>query len=191
MNGSPPTPTPKDYYLGFNYTLDRQSVSSLIGLVQQAVNLKAKSVTICMSSSGGAPDQALYVYEILKSLPVTIYTHAIGPVQSAAVTLFLSGSRRYASPGANFLFHDTVFNTVATLRYEDMVGHAKSIEFNDKWLHKLISHELRRPAKEVAKWFLGQELRDTQFALEKGLIEEVRPLVVPPDAEFVQVAYKF
>jgi ATP-dependent Clp protease protease subunit len=110
MNGNPPPPIPKDYYLGFNYALDRQFITNLVALVQQAVALKGKSVTICMTSNGGAPDQALYAYEIFAALNIPIYTRAIGSVQSAAMILFMSGIWRTASPGANFLFHDTVWN---------------------------------------------------------------------------------
>jgi ATP-dependent protease ClpP protease subunit len=80
MNATPPPapPIPKDYYLGFNYVLDRQSVTSLVALVQQAVGLNGKSVTICITSNGGAPDQALYAYEALTALAIPVHTHAIG-----------------------------------------------------------------------------------------------------------------
>ena len=63
MNGAA-AQAPKDYYFGFNYILDRQSIGNLIALAQQAVTLNAKSVTICMTSSGGASDQGLYAFEI-------------------------------------------------------------------------------------------------------------------------------
>jgi ATP-dependent protease ClpP protease subunit len=194
MNGNqPPPPPPKDYYLGFNYAFDRQSASNLVALVQQAVTLKAKSVTICISSNGGAPDQALYVYDTLSALPVMINTHAISSVQSAAMIVFMLGKRRTASPGANFLFHDTVFNPAAgaPLRYDDLLGHASAIEHNDKWAHTLIAQILKRPPQEVAEWFYGQNTRDNNFALANGIIHLVQPLLIPPYAEFCQVAYKF
>ena len=69
---TPPAPVPKDYYLGFNYMLDRQSVTNLVALVQQAVGLNGKSVTICITSNGGAPDQALYAYEALSALSIPV-----------------------------------------------------------------------------------------------------------------------
>jgi ATP-dependent protease ClpP protease subunit len=192
MNGN--TPIPKDYFLGFNYAIDRQSAANLVSLAQQAVTLKATSITICLTSNGGAPDQALYVYETLRALPVPIHTHAIGSVQSAAMTVLMAGERRTASPGANFLFHDTVFNITSapvSLRLEDLVGHASAVENNDKWSHQLIAEILKRPPEEVAKWFDGQFPRDTKFALDNGIIEKVFPLKVPPAAEFAQVGYKF
>jgi ATP-dependent protease ClpP protease subunit len=172
---------------------DRQSAANLVALLQQAVTLQAKSATICISSNGGASDQALYVYDIIKALPITVNTHAISSVQSAALIVFMAGQRRTASPGANFLFHDTVFNPVggASLRYDDLLGHAAAIEHNDKWSHTLIAQILNLPAKEVAEWFYGQNTRDCDFALANGIIELVQPLIIPPTAEFCQVAYKF
>jgi ATP-dependent protease ClpP protease subunit len=185
-------PTPKDYYLGFNHELDRQSVSNLVALVQQALSLRARSVTICITSSGGALDHGLYAYEILTALPISIHTHAIGQVQSAAMPLFLSGSRRTASPGANFLFHDALFHGDGMLlNFDKLTGEAQAIEHNNRLSHRLIAGVLDRPVEDVAKWFIGQNIRDTGFALDNGIIEKVEPLVVPPEAQFVQVAYRF
>ena len=189
----PPAPVPKNYYLGFNLNLDRQAIMNLLTLAQQAVGLRAKSVTICMTSTGGAPDQGLYAYEILSALPIPIFTHAIGTVQSAALTLFMAGERRTASPGTNFLFHETVFNPggALPLRFDDLMGQAEAIEQNDRWSHQLMAKLLSKPIDEVAGWYRGQSMRDAEFALKNGVIQEVCQLVVPPDAEFVQVGYKF
>jgi ATP-dependent protease ClpP protease subunit len=182
----------KDYYLGYNYALDRQSIGNLVTLVQQAVALKARSVTICMTSVGGAPDQGLYAYEVISALPVPVYTHAIGSVQSAAMILFMCGEQRTAAPGTNFLFHETVFTGGgAPLKYDDLIGQAQAIDHNDKWSHDLIAQRVSRPVEEVAKWFIGQNVRDTQFALDNGIIGKVQSLVIPNNAEFCQVSYKY
>jgi ATP-dependent protease ClpP protease subunit len=188
-----PAPVTKDYYLGFNYAFDRQSAANLLALAQQAVNLKAKSITLCLTSNGGNADQALYVFGVLSALSIPVYTHAIGAVQSAAMIVFMCGKRRTASPGTTFLFHDSVCNIGAPtpLRLEDLVGQAKAVEHNDKWSQQLIGEILNRPPEEVAKWFEGQNPRDTQFALDNGIIEKVLPLNLSPTAEFAQVGYKF
>jgi ATP-dependent protease ClpP protease subunit len=110
------------------------------------------------------------------------------------MTVLMAGTRRTASPGANFLFHDTVFNITSaptSLRLEDLVGHAHAVENNDKWSHQLIAEILKRTPEEIAKWFDGQFPRDTQFALDNGIIEKVTPLQISPAAEFAQVGYKF
>jgi ATP-dependent Clp protease, protease subunit len=192
MNGNPPPPIQKDYYLGFNFALDRQSTANLVALAQQAIALQAKSITVCICSPGGAPDQALYAYQILRALPIPINTHAIGTVQSAAITLFMAGHRRTAAPGTNFLLHETVWNGSGTpLRFDDLVGQAQAVDHNDKWSQTLLSNRLKRPAEEVAEWFRGQQIRDTKFAMDVGIIESERDLIIPPEAEFAQVSYRF
>jgi ATP-dependent protease ClpP protease subunit len=184
--------TSKDYFFGFNHLLDRQSVGNLVALAQQAIALNARSVTICMTSTGGAPDQGLYAFEILSALPIAIHTHAIGTVQSAAIPLFMSGIRRTASPGANFLFHETLFSgDSALLRLDDLVGHAQAIEQSNVCSQRLVAKTLGKPVEEIAKWFIGQNIRDTQFALDNKIIEKIEPLTLPPDAQFIQVAYRF
>lgn len=190
-DGAPQIPS-KDFFLGFNYVIDRQSIANLIALAQQTVALRAKSITICICSTGGAPDQALYAFEVLSALPVPIHTHAIGTVQSAAITLLLAGAHRTAAPGTNFLLHDTVWTGVGgPLRLDDLLGQTQALEHNDKWSHQLLASRLGKPAKEVAEWFRGQQIRDISFAIENGLVASERSLIVPPDAEFAQVGYKY
>jgi hypothetical protein len=102
-------------------------------------------------------------------------------------------SASYRFSGDEFLISRSFFNPAAgsPLRYEDLVGHANAIDQNDKWSHQLIAEDLGRPVEEVAEWFCGQNPRDTKFALDNGIIEAVDHLIMPDDAEFVQVAYKF
>jgi hypothetical protein len=54
MDGNAPTLIPKDYYLGFNFSIDRQSATNLIAFAQQAVSVRGKSVTVCFTSIGVA-----------------------------------------------------------------------------------------------------------------------------------------
>jgi ATP-dependent protease ClpP protease subunit len=192
MNENQSTAGSKSYFLGFNHELDRQSVSNLIALAQQALSLRAKSVTICISSTGGALEQALYAFEILTALPISICTHAVGPVHSAAVPLFLSGTRRTASPGANFLFHETLFTSDGNpMTFDTLTSHAQAVDHNNRWSHQLIAGVLGLSVETVQKWFIGQNIRDTQFAMDFNIIERVEPLAIPADAQFVQVAYRF
>src|SRR5262249_35044299 len=113
----PPKQGPIHFLLGFNLIIDRISIMRLMGTVGVALDRGAQSITICMSSQGGAQDQAFYAYELLKSSPVPITTYNLGVVQSAALTLFLAGSKRYAVPHATFLMHKTVYAPQAGLSH--------------------------------------------------------------------------
>jgi ATP-dependent protease ClpP protease subunit len=84
------------YVLGFNLVIDRIATMRLMSAIGGAAERGAKSITLCISSFGGAPDQAFYAYELLKDYPIPITTHNVGAVHSAAMPIFLAGSKRYA-----------------------------------------------------------------------------------------------
>lgn len=192
MNGNQPPP-PKHYYLGFNLMIDRQSIINLLQVAHAAVNANALSITVCLTSGGGDPSQALYAYEVLQALPVKIKMHAIGSVQSAACALMLAGEERHASPGTNFLFHETVWTppTATPINIDAVIGQKEAISHNDKWNYQLFAQRLNKPQREVTRWFRGQRIRDTDFALKNGFIHEVRQLRVLPADEFIQIGYRF
>src|SRR5579872_6044413 len=97
MTGTPAQPQgPLHYILGFNLVIDRIATMRLMNAITEATNRGAQSITLLISSPGGAPDQAFYAYEILKSYPVPITTHNVGSVHSAAMAIFLAGSTRLA-----------------------------------------------------------------------------------------------
>jgi ATP-dependent protease ClpP protease subunit len=65
---------PLHYFIGFNLMIDRISTMRLMAAIGGAIERGAQSITICLSSHGGAPDQSFYIYELLKASPITIIT---------------------------------------------------------------------------------------------------------------------
>ena len=190
----PMPPSQKDYYLGFNYLFDMPATMQLMLATEAVIRNGATRVTFCLSSNGGDPDQAIYAANLLAGLPVEINTFAIGPVRSAAVTMFLAGKRRYATANANFLFHHTTVTPAAAQRaqnHDDILGNAELMKQNDKASIDWAAAQTKQPRDRVEKWFEGQRTRDVEFAKANGIIDEIRPLTVPQGAEFLQIPYKF
>lgn len=182
-----------DHYIGFHYSIDRQSVANLMTFIERAMSAKAASITLCLSSNGGAIDQGWYVYEILRGLPVPLITHAIGSVQSAAMYIFMAGRRRYATDGATFMFHPMLFSPAAgqIMRRDDLTYQLDSCDLDLSRAVQTFSRESGLSVAKVRHWFAGERIRDTRFALTNGIIHEIRPLDIPTGAEFGQVPYKF
>jgi ATP-dependent protease ClpP protease subunit len=183
-------PAPLHYVIGFNLIIDRISTMRLLTAVGVALDKGAQSVTLCLSSAGGAPDQAFYAYEILRTLPVRLVTHNVGSVQSAALSLFLAGHTRLAVPHANFLMHKTVFNVAAggSFGLDHLEGSAESLRVDDMRAMAIAAERTGKDIKEVRKWFARQTLRSADFARSNNLISDVRPLEFPQPGAFFQVA---
>lgn len=177
------------FVLGFNLIIDRIATMRLMGAVGGAMQQGARGITICISSIGGSPEQAFYAYETLKALPLPITTHNVGSVHSAAMYIFLAGTRRFAVEHANFLMHKTVHSPAAGSAYgsEHLSYSGDSIQADDERSIAIVAERAGQPIDIVRPWFVGQQLRPTQFALEHGFIEQVMPVQFPPQSQFFQV----
>jgi ATP-dependent Clp protease, protease subunit len=189
---APETPARKDYYIGFNLLIDRQSIQQLMVLVQNAALAQTTGLTICMTSLGGMMEQAYYAYEILRGITVPISTFAVGTVQSSGVLLFLAGEKRYAAPGATFLMHQTVLPIQnMNPNAQQLFDFSANIKTDDERSARIVSERCGKPIETVRPWFEGQTPRDTEFAKANGLVHEVKNLAIPAGAEFAQVQIKF
>jgi ATP-dependent protease ClpP protease subunit len=186
---NPPQPQPKPHFIGFNFFIDRAATMKLVAAVNGAVQQRAQSVTLCISSNGGSTEQAFYAYEILRALPVPIHTINLGIVQSAANIIFMAGEQRVAVPEAHFLFHQTKFSpqTGGNYSLQDLAFSAASVKSDDDRTAQIVAERTGKPIAEVLAWFEGQELRTADFALQNGIIQAVRHLQMPQGAEFFQV----
>ncbi len=183
------TSAPRHWVIGFNFLIDRLSIARLMSVVGAALDASCSGITLCISSAGGAPDQAFYVFEILSRLPVPLTTHNIGITQSAAVVLFMAGQRRYCSPGSTFLMHATTHAPATGSNYsaDQITLTAESITADDERSVSIIAARSGQSVADIRKWFRGQKLRTAQFAQQHGLIDDIKPLDIPQNGRFFQV----
>lgn len=193
-NLPPPSPQPlagpRYVYVGFNATIDRNSIAKLLQLVGIIVEKRPrpKAIVLCLSSEGGMMEPAFYAYEILRSLPVGVATHNVGLVASAANVLFMAGNVRFASPRTSFLFHDTKmpFHAPGILSQQELQLNLTGLREWDVRTADIIAERINKPADEVRQWF-GEEFRSAEFARDHGIIGDICPFITGDEDEFVQV----
>jgi ATP-dependent Clp protease protease subunit len=180
---------PAGCYIGFNAMFDRKSAEQLILVCGEAVRNEYEEINLCLGSGGGMLDDVYYVINILESFPVTLVTHNVSTVQSAANLVFLCGDRRFAVPGSTFFFHQTHFTPPPTQQINKafMTERLKAIEDNDDRCTTFYLEKTGQPAEKVGEWCNSEILMTTDDALANGIIHEVRQLSMPPKAFFHQV----
>jgi ATP-dependent protease ClpP protease subunit len=181
---------PRYVFIGFNFTIDRQSITRLmqaVGLVMER-KPRPQAIVLCISSEGGMIEQAFYAYELLRALPVGVGTYNVGLVASAANILFMAGNVRMAAPGTSFLFHDARFPLPGpgVMRQDELALTVQSIRQSDIRSADIIADRIGKPVKEVKRWF-GEKLRTADFALKHGVIGEITPVRIGHPDEFLQV----
>ena len=179
---------PSGCYLGFNAAVDRKAAEQLVMLVNDLKKNDFSSVNICMSSIGGLLDHAYYAFNMLEAIDIKIITWNVGNIQSASNMLYLCGDERYAVSGSTFFFHQTGYDPPSGRITEPyLVERLKAVQYDDHRSAQIIASKTGRPINDVRGWQNTELVMDTTNAISHGIVHEVRPLRIPPDAFFLQV----
>jgi ATP-dependent Clp protease protease subunit len=91
------------------FTLSGDVNSDMVHRVFEAVSAMTEAgidtAHVLLQSNGGYVSDGLCLYNYLSNAPITFVMYNGGAVASIAVTLFLAGTRRYASETARFMVH--------------------------------------------------------------------------------------
>lgn len=178
---------PGGCFIGFNASIERKGVEQLLYLAGQAVAQKFSQITVCLSSTGGDPESAIYAYNLLTALPIKLVMHNTGAVQSAAVTVFLAASKenRFASRDTTFFFHQTSWPYDGRrLTEARLAERVISVKRDDDRTAQIIANQTGSTIESVYEWQKLETTMNSDAAKAAGLISAVRDLVIPQNALF-------
>jgi ATP-dependent Clp protease protease subunit len=144
------------------------------------------------SSNGGSVFAGITLYNFLRALPVEIVMHNIGSIDSIATVIFMAGDKRYAAKHSTFLFHGITmgFNQPTSLDKGKMKELLSGLEKDENKIAGIISDRSGLSEKEIRKLFLQGEAKDLAFALEKGIIQEVRDAAIPNNSAVISLNFQ-
>lgn len=176
---------PKIVYVNFSEEINPQRVNQFIAFCSQILQQQKPDVLqINFASPGGNVGAGIILYNFLKALPVKLVMHNIGAVDSIAVVVFLAGSERLANSNASFLFHGVVagFPAQSALNLYQLKERLSGLEVDQDKISKTITDLTKITQTEIDSIYLQGEVKSPQFALEKGLIHQIKDLAIPKDA---------
>jgi len=137
------------------------STLQLVVMVQEYYRRGYRRFVMPIQTRGGDVNSAMFAYETLSRMPIEFSTAAIGPVDSAGIFLYCLGDKRYAMPGASFLFHP-MSGTVDTNRRGQEAAE-RQVESLNAWIS---SAERACFGKAPEEWDL--ERRDYRVTTEEA-----------------------
>jgi ATP-dependent Clp protease protease subunit len=172
-------------YLVFNDAINDQTVNRFIHLTSKAIaEYQPKTLYFLFSSTGGFVTSGVALYNYLRALPQETVMHNTGSIDSIANAVFLSGQKRFASPASVFLLHGIswTFGQQTTLSYSQMQETLGRFDAAEQLTAKIIGERTSLTAAEVRALFRQGESKNPQFALEKGMIHEIREVKIQQGA---------
>ena len=131
-------------------------------------------------------------YHVLKGMPFELVTHNVGNVDSIGNVVFLAGKERYAAPNATFMFHGVGFAIPPnkTLEEKDCRERLSGILSDQARMGNIIATHTNLSEGEIAKLFKEAQTKDANFAVDKGIIHEIRELQITAGCPIISLVFK-
>jgi ATP-dependent Clp protease protease subunit len=179
------------HYVSFIAGVNEGTVQRLLFQVNQQIQFGARTVHLLLSTPGGDVAPGVALYNALIGLPCQLVTHNIGNVDSIGNVVFLAGNQRYAVPNATFMFHG-VGLPLQQFRLEQKNGKAildGLAADTAKITGVLESRAKFADREEIAQLFVHESMKDTSYAKEHAIIDDVRNVEIPQGSPFVQLVF--
>jgi ATP-dependent Clp protease protease subunit len=119
----------------------------------------AQKIRFILSSVGGDIDSSIRLHDYLSSLPIEVETVGFGQVDSAAILIFLAGTRRKAIRSCRFRLHEGLYTvglqTASIGTYEETMRYLQ---------------ELLRRTIDIIATLTGKKREEIQHTLREGKI---------------------
>ena len=172
----------KTIYINFFDVIDPIKVNKFIQFCTDAIKqYNPTEVYFFIASNGGDVDSGFVLYNYLVSLQgkLTVVMHNTGTIDSIANVIFMGGQKRYAAPNASFLFHGVSMTFNGPQSKTAIKESFSRLDGMENRIAETVSKNSKLTEAELKILFQQGESKDVNFALDKGIIDEVKIPSVP------------
>lgn len=178
-------------YVSFSAGVDPTTTEGLIAVMANCANRHVQTVCLLISTPGGNVREGLNLFNVLKGMPFELVTHNVGNVDSIGNAVFLAGSRRYATSTATFMFHGVGFNIEnKRLEQKDLEETLDSLLSDQQRIGYIINQRTSLTQEEVKGLFRQAQTKDAQFAVDKGIINEIKDVNISKGSPIITLVFK-
>ena len=178
-------------YVSFSAEIDQNTTENLINTMAGLANKEVKEVYLTFSTTGGQVGNGINLYNNLKGMPFELTIHNVNNVSSIGNAIFLAGKKRYAAPNATFMFHGVSLGTPSQqLRESQLKENLKAVLGDQKRIGDIISDNTILTDREIARLFSKSQTQNSSWALEKGIIHDIRDIVYTKGCPILSFVFK-
>lgn len=145
-------------------------------LIQLAEKDSKKPIHLIINTHGGFVYDAFMLYDLIKFLPVPVYTIGLGKIMSAGCLLLAAGKKRKMGRNATIMYHASWSSSAGTVW--QMKSELEENERLEQRFNELFALETGMSIEDVNKLYNSKgPTVDTyitaEVALKKGIIDEL------------------
>ena len=177
-------------YINYLDAITEPKTKALMAICSDIIaKSKPKTLYFLLSSGGGQVNSGIALYNFLKALPVEIVMHNTGSIDSIATVIFLAAEKRFAAKHSTFLFHGVtaMFPKDSQLTHIQLQERISSVKHDEDKIAGIMAERTKLTQSEIRAMFIHGESKDLTFAIDKGVIHEIKDPLIPKDAPLVTV----
>jgi ATP-dependent Clp protease protease subunit len=178
----------QEVYVTFTAPITPDDVGDFFDLVADFVRTKVGALHLIMSTPGGNISYGIAVHEMLRAVPMKVFTWNIGAIESISVAVFLAGSERYCSKHALFGFHNatTIYTADTVAELTSLYQRTANLDADQARSAAIMAGRCKLSVEQIRQLFNEGVSKDATFALQNGLVTDIRELKIPFGATLYQ-----
>lgn len=180
----------KVFYINYFGGINEKNVQTFMAGCSDILNQhRPETLYFLFASGGGYVNAGIVLHNFLRSLPAKVIMHNTGVIDSTAIIIFLAGSERYACPHSSFLFHgvEWTFGQPTSVPANKLIEFSSQLRQDEKKISNLYMERTKLTETEIRELFLQGESKDPFFAIDKGIIHDIRNIAIPEDEPFINI----
>ncbi|MGN6271298.1 MAG: ATP-dependent Clp protease proteolytic subunit [Sphingomonas sp.] len=170
---------PKTLYIGFCGAIDSAGVGRIAGTLNEAVNQQFDAVHMTFTSNGGFVSDGIYLYNHIRSLPISVTIHNMGMVASIAASIYAAADRRTACANAMFMIHPVHTQPNGALAHAALRSTLESAIADEERIDAILKDRTAIPDEVLTRRRSVDLFFAADKALEYGLVHEVCDFALP------------
>lgn len=173
-------------FINFIAEINDKTSSLLMFLLTEQLRAGIRNFRINISSNGGGVFHAVSIFNFLSGLKdVSIQTHNLGQIDSAANLIFLAGHKRTASKASSFLLHPPQISIqgqgIMSFSIEVLKERLESLEKDQIKMAEIIAERIGKNTSDIIKMFNERKTYSSAESKDLGFIEKIDEFVAGPN----------
>lgn len=175
-NGVAPD-APKELYGMFAGPIDQAAAQRISNAMMLAINNDVEGIHLLFQSGGGNVGDGIYIFNLFRSLPISLTLYNAGSIASIAVIAYLGAAKRITSSNATFMVHRTHFSPVGAT--SERQSAANTAILDEKRIESVLQSKLKLPEDKLKLHSVADLWLSADEAVAAGLATSVGNFTPP------------
>ncbi|WP_165772204.1 ATP-dependent Clp protease proteolytic subunit [Niveispirillum lacus] len=173
---------------GFTGPIDPNGATRIAAAMNHAANNQFDEVHFAVSSNGGYVADGIFLYNLIRALPIKVRVHNIGSCSSIAVVVFLAAEHRYCSAHSMFMIHPTsLFPSQEGMSAERLQSSLNAALADDGRTENILRERTNLPDNVLQARRFKDVFITPQEAVQVGLAHGIAEFAVPHGRQIIQI----